>query len=256
MLRETIDLDGLRLGLVDTAGIRVSEDEVEQEGVVRARKAAEAADLVILVLDRSRALEDIDVALLQETASAARVVVINKTDLPAALTLGGEAAGIRDWGLGVGGAGIEVSAGGVGDVEAGSLDPAGGGGARTNPQSRIPNPRSGVVLLSLKTGEGVNEVRAAMRAALEVAEPLRDTVMVTNVRHETLLREARESLARAIANIEQASPSTALGANEMASEELVLADIADARHALEEVTGKRTSEDLLRRIFERFCIGK
>jgi len=106
----------------------------------------------------------------------------------------------------------------------------------------------GVVHLSLKTGEGVNEVRAAMRAALEVAEPLRDTVMVTNVRHETLLREARESLARAIANIDQA--------RESASEELVLADIADARHALEEVTGKRTSEDLLRRIFERFCIGK
>ncbi len=122
----------------------------------------------------------------------------------------------------------------------------------------------GVVHLSLKTREGLNELRAAMRAALEVSQPPRDAVMVTNVRHETLLREARESLARAIANIEQASPSTvpgtrpstALGASEMASEELVLADITDARHALEEVTGKRTSEDVLRRIFERFCIGK
>ena len=66
----------------------------------------------------------------------------------------------------------------------------------------------------------------------------------------------REAVARAIENLEQAGPSTALGAGESASEELILADLADARRALEEVTGKRTTEDVLRRIFESFCIGK
>jgi tRNA U34 5-carboxymethylaminomethyl modifying GTPase MnmE/TrmE len=55
-------------------------------------------------------------------------------------------------------------------------------------------------------------------------------------------------LARAIENLEQAGES--------ASEELVLADISGARSALEEVTGRRTTEDVLRRIFEKFCIGK
>jgi tRNA modification GTPase len=87
-----------------------------------------------------------------------------------------------------------------------------------------------------------------MRTALEVAEPLRDAPMITNVRHESLLRQAREAIGRAMENIEEAGES--------ASEELVLADIADARRAFEEVTGKRTTEDVLRRIFERFCIGK
>ena len=125
-----------------------------------------------------------------------------------------------------------------------------------NPESRIPNPERHAIPLSLKSGEGVGELRAAMRAALDVAEPLRDAPMVTNVRHETLLRQAREALARAIENIEQAGPSTTLGTGESASEELVLADLADARRAFEEVTGKRTTEDVLRRIFERFCIGK
>jgi tRNA modification GTPase len=135
---------------------------------------------------------------------------------------------------------------------------------QTNPQSPIPNPKTGAVHLSLKTGSGVDELRAAMRAALEVTEPLRDAPIVSNVRHETLLRQARESIARAIDNLRQAGPSTKLeagpstrlGAGESASEELVLADIADGRRALEEVTGRRTSEDLLRRIFEKFCIGK
>ncbi len=116
-----------------------------------------------------------------------------------------------------------------------------------NPESRIPNP-DGAVHVSLKSGEGVGELRAAMRAALEVAEPLRDAPMVTNVRHETLLRQAREALARAIENLRQAGES--------ASEELVLADLADARRAFEEVTGTRTTEDVLRRIFEKFCVGK
>ena len=96
-----------------------------------------------------------------------------------------------------------------------------------------------------------------MREALDVAEPLRDAPMVTNVRHEALLRDARESLARAIENLMQAEPPRrALGTGESASEELVLADLAGARRAFEEVTGKRTTDDVLRRIFERFCMGK
>jgi tRNA modification GTPase len=113
-----------------------------------------------------------------------------------------------------------------------------------------------VVPLSLKTGEGLDELRAVMLNALDVAEPLRDAPMVTNVRHEALLRDARASIARAIENLQQAGPSTPLGTGESASEELVLADLAVARRALEEVTGRRTRDDVLRRIFERFCIGK
>ena len=123
-----------------------------------------------------------------------------------------------------------------------------------NPETRSPQalpltrPAADVVLLSLKTGEGVDELRAAMRDALDVAEPLRDAPMVTNVRHDALLRDAREAVARAIDNLAQAGES--------ASEELVLADLAAARRALETVTGRRTTEDVLRRVFERFCVGK
>ena len=184
MLRETIDLDGIRLGLVDTAGVRTSDDEVEREGVARARGAARVADLVLLVLDRSRPLEDSDRALLRETASAPRVVVVNKIDLPAA------------WGA-------EDQKPEARSQEPEAEGPAGaaqGGGGYPSPEPRVPSPGHGAVLLSLKTGEGLDELRAAMREALDVAEPLRDAPMVTNVRHEALLRDARESLARAIEN--------------------------------------------------------
>jgi tRNA modification GTPase len=228
MLRESIDLEGIRLGVVDTAGIRESEDGVEQEGVVRARQAADVADLVVLVLDRSQPIEDIDLALLRKTASARRVVVVNKIDLPAAWTGGERAMASLD-------SGLEAR-----DSRfSGSILP---GAAVQRAEPHDP------VLVSLKTGEGLRELRGAMRAAIEGEEPLRDAAIVTNVRHETLLRQARDAIQRAVENIEQAGGA--------ASEELVLADIADGRRAFEEITGRRTTEDVLRRIFERFCIGK
>jgi tRNA modification GTPase len=224
MLSETIDFDGIRLGLVDTAGIRVSGDEAEQEGVWRARRAAAVADLVVLVLDASRPIEEIDQALLRETANASRVIIANKADLPPA------------WN--------------VGQLVAGSSDAATGAtaGIQTTTTATTPAFARVTILLSLKTGAGVDELRAGMRAALDVAEPLRDAPVVTNVRHDALLRQAREALQRAIENLAEAGES--------ASEELVLADLSDARHAFEDVTGRRTTDDVLTRIFEKFCVGK
>ncbi len=63
-----------------------------------------------------------------------------------------------------------------------------------------------------------------------------------------LLERARESLRRALESVENPAGPVA--------EEFVLTDLQDARAALEEVTGKRTPEDVLRHIFSRFCIGK
>jgi len=266
MLSETIDLDGIRLGLVDTAGIRVSGDEVEQEGVWRARRAAAIADLVVLVLDLSRPLEEIDLGLLRETANSSRIVILNKADLPPAWNT----EQLVDAAVPAPGLKTRPPSGrrqlktrppsgrrelpsprseeqrqaGSWHVEAGSSDPATGAAAGFIHASRVNHP----VVLSLKTGVGVDELRAAMRAALDVVEPLRDTPVVTNVRHDALLRQTREALQRAIDNL--------AAAGESASEELVLADLGDARRALEEVTGRRTTEDVLKRIFERFCIGK
>jgi len=80
VLRETIDLDGIALTLVDTAGLRDAGDVVEREGIRRARAELERADLALLVTDDEHAAEDL--ALLAELpARAARIVVHNKIDL-------------------------------------------------------------------------------------------------------------------------------------------------------------------------------
>lgn len=202
LVTETADIDGLRLELIDTAGIRDAADEVEAEGVSRARRAWTTADLVMVVLDRSEPLEDSDFELLKETESGRRLVVVNKSDLPPAWT-----------------------------------------------STELGFPEA-VASVSSKTGDGVDGLRRQIRSTLEggSAATARDTAAVTNVRHAALLERAREALRRACDAVE--SPGGPV------PEEFVLTDLQDARAALEEVTGKRTSEDLLRHIFSRFCIGK
>ena len=92
---------------------------------------------------------------------------------------------------------------------------------------------------------GIPELKAAIARALDV-EPTTDRPDITNVRHIALARRAREAMVRA----REAAEGGLL------SEEFVLADLQQARAALEEISGRRTSEDLLEHIFSRFCIGK
>jgi tRNA modification GTPase len=84
LLAEAVDVNGIPVTLVDTAGLRQTTDIVETEGVERARQAQRIADLTLVVLDRSRPLDADDRALLTETRHARRIVVSQKSDLPAA----------------------------------------------------------------------------------------------------------------------------------------------------------------------------
>ena len=200
LLTERADIDGLSVGLIDTAGMRASTDVIEQEGVLRARGTLDVVDMVLLVLDRSRPLDGDDLELLRATASRPRVVVVNKRDLPAA------------WGVGVLGLGASADA---------------------------------VVEISVREGAGLDTLVSAVKRGLSAGEALRDRPAVTNVRHAALLERARVALGRAVSALDDAAP-----------EEFPLVDLQEASQALQEVTGHRTTDDLLRHIFATFCIGK
>ncbi len=82
LLREQIHLDGLPLHIIDTAGLRDTDDLVEQHGIYRARGAIAEADIVLLVVDASLGVTEIDRVLLAELDSARKCVVVrNKIDL-------------------------------------------------------------------------------------------------------------------------------------------------------------------------------
>jgi tRNA modification GTPase len=85
LISERIDIRGIPVTLVDTAGLRAHADNaIEEEGIARARLAADAADVLVVVIDRSRPLSDDDRAALTATQASRRVVVASKGDLPAA----------------------------------------------------------------------------------------------------------------------------------------------------------------------------
>jgi len=85
VLEEYVNVRGVPLKLVDTAGIHDTEDKVEKIGVERSRQAITKADLILLVLDQSHSLTDEDRQLIAATADKKRIVILNKQDLPAEL---------------------------------------------------------------------------------------------------------------------------------------------------------------------------
>ena len=82
IVEETVNIDGLLLRLSDTAGLRETEDPVEQIGVERARTRLESASLVLAVFDGSEHLTDDDVSLMHSLKGRPAVAVVNKSDLP------------------------------------------------------------------------------------------------------------------------------------------------------------------------------
>lgn len=82
VIEEYVNVDGVPLKLIDTAGIRDTDDTVEKIGVERSKRALDAADLILLLIDSSAPLMAEDCELLTATHGKQRIVILNKTDLP------------------------------------------------------------------------------------------------------------------------------------------------------------------------------
>jgi len=193
LITERVDIDGIPVTLIDTAGLRDSTlDAIEEEGIARARQASEASDVLIVVVDRSQRLTAIDETLLKDTSTRARVVVASKSDL----------------------------------------------------QPAWPSSEHDAIDVSSITDEGVDQLRRAL-VARTGGETLRDRPGIANMRHAALVRRAHAAVSRARADAHAGEP-----------EELVLAELHEARRRFDELTGARAPDEVLEVIFQRFCIGK
>lgn len=85
-IEEYVNVRGVPLQLIDTAGIRETDDVVEKIGVERSRKALNEADFVLLLLNQSETLQEEDIRLLETTKGMKRIILFNKTDLPSKLS--------------------------------------------------------------------------------------------------------------------------------------------------------------------------
>jgi tRNA modification GTPase len=87
IIEETINIGGLPVRLLDTAGIRHTDDVIEQEGIKRALDKIDQADLVLFVVDTTRSFDSEDQTILDAVANSNVIVVLNKCDRPSAVIL-------------------------------------------------------------------------------------------------------------------------------------------------------------------------
>jgi len=87
VIEELLNIYGIPVRLMDTAGLRKPEDSIEQEGVRRARERVADSDFVLLLLDGSRELDEDDLEIFGEIEEKKKVVIINKKDLPLNISL-------------------------------------------------------------------------------------------------------------------------------------------------------------------------
>ena len=190
ILREQIDIDGLAVELVDTAGLRSDPDRIEAEGIRRARDAISSADAVLWIQDATDPAQE---ALREDLPQGLPVTIVhNKVDLT--------------------------------DDDPGLVD--------------------GEVFLSAQTGAGLEALRARIRE-LAGYENLGEGAFTARRRHIDALRRAALHFETGRTALEETQ------AGELLAEELRL-----SQHALGEITGAFTPDDLLGRIFSEFCIGK
>lgn len=200
-VEEYLNIDGIPIKIVDTAGIRETGDIVEKMGVEKSKTYAENADLVILMLDASRPLEAEDKEILSFVRNKKTIVLLNKTDLATLLS----AEELRGY-----------------------------------------LPEGQLLAISVKENRGFDALIDALKALfLDGQDATAEDALLGNTRHKDALGRARDAMARCMETIATRMP-----------EDFISMDLQDANRALGEITGDTSDEEIIDRIFTKFCLGK
>jgi tRNA modification GTPase len=200
-IEETINLGGIPVRLVDTAGITKTEDIVEKEGVQRSRRYLELADIALFMLDASAKIDRSDLDIAAALGDKKKLVILNKTDK-------------------------------FGKTKISDLK-------RHFKDDRM-------IAVSVKTGKNIKLLEKDIYDMIRAGGFVQgEGTIVSNARH-------KDSLDRALRNM----LSVDRAFKKDLPPELVAVDLREAINSLGLIVGKTVSEDVLDRIFEKFCIGK
>lgn len=201
VLEEYVNVRGVPLRLVDTAGIRDTEDIVEKIGVERSRKALSEADLILFVLNNNEPLTEEDRTLYEVIKNEDAIVIVNKTDLERRLD-------------------IEEVKTMIGDTP--------------------------LIQTSMLKQEGIDELELQIRDLFFGGEVQnQDMTYVSNSRHISLLKQARQTIQDAIDAAEAGIPM-----------DMVQIDLTRTWEILGEIIGESASDELINQLFSQFCLGK
>ncbi|EKI2450462.1 TPA: tRNA uridine-5-carboxymethylaminomethyl(34) synthesis GTPase MnmE [Staphylococcus aureus] len=201
VLEEYVNVRGVPLRLVDTAGIRETEDIVEKVGVERSRKALSQADLILFVLNNNEALTQEDYTLYEVVKNEDVIVIVNKMDLEQNIDINE----VKDM---------------IGDTP--------------------------LIQTSMLKQEGIDELEIQIRDLFFGGEVQnQDMTYVSNSRHISLLKQARQTIQDAIDAAESGVPM-----------DMVQIDLTRTWEILGEIIGETASDELIDQLFSQFCLGK
>ncbi len=167
VLEESVMVDGVMIRLFDTAGLRESTDELEQEGMSRAEAAIQQADVLIMAFDQSQELTEQDLGFIKQYNQKPRLMVLNKQDLPPKVMLENVQFHVK----------------------------------QCEAQSEF---ETEYVQASTVSGEGIEELKRSLKTlAVGKRHEAGDSVLVSRLRHKVLLQQAAEGLHNALAAIDE-----------------------------------------------------
>ena len=198
-IEEIIDIKGIPVRIVDTAGILEPRDLVEKKAIQRAKRYIDLADLVIVLFDGSRAFSCDDQLLIKRVKNKLALAVINKIDLRQKIK-----------------------------------------------EARIRENFKQAIRISAKKMRNIKLLEEAIaqlvyKGHVIPAEP----ILVSNIRHIEKIKKAQKLIAESLSSLDN-----------KVSIEFISQNIKGAIGYLDDILGRRFSEDLLEKIFSRFCIGK
>ena len=200
-IEEFINVDGIPLKIIDTAGIRETNDFVEKIGVEKAIGLIKDSDLVIALFDSSKELEEEDYKILELIKNKKSIVLLNKSDLS--------------------------------DLNIKTIN-------------YISNTNKKVIKASMKTKNGIAELYKTISELFNNNELNSDNgIVITNIRHKNLIHNAINNLDEAENSIKNDMPI-----------DVVAICIKEVLESIGSITGDNVSEDIINKIFSKFCLGK
>ena len=200
-IEEFVNIEGVPLKIIDTAGIRDTDNCVEKIGVEKAINLIEEADLIIAVFDSSKKLDKEDFKVLDLIKNKKNIILLNKCDL-----------------------------------------------SEFNPETinYMSNFNKTVIKASMKTKVGLDKLYKAISDMFNNNEiELNNGIIITNIRHKNQIHKAIISINEALNCI-----------NDNVSLDILAIYIKETLENLGEITGDNVSEDIISKIFSKFCLGK
>ncbi len=199
-IEEFIQIEGVPLKIIDTAGIRNAKDEVERIGVNKALEIAKNSDIVIAIFDVSRDFNDEDEKILELLKEKKAIILLNKIDL---------------------------------NINKINME-------------KIKSLGKTVIETSMKNGEGIEELYSEISRIFKLEEIVSDgELIVSNARHKNIILNARENARKARETIEMCMPIDIISGN-----------LKEILEELGKITGETVTDDVIKEIFSKFCLGK